>query len=273
MNAQPLRVWLVDDDASIRWVLEKALKSGGMSPKSFEAAEPALAALRSDTPDVLVRALATGRLERFHRSVLRVLPSPEFDRYAYASMSDMAGFARHEYATRDLRYALAAGSTALNRCPPGGEATILRLAERLGQPPRPLDPECGTEGPTLIAWIDAHRCIGCARCLPPCPVDAILGAIADGDIGSHFPPSDDKWKGAESNRFLDYAVQRVRARGGFVANLASGLPYFLAMMLGYTQADAPGHTLDYGSKFLVVAGLLNLLCVVDAFEIATGRKD
>ncbi|MFO1426883.1 MAG: nitrogen regulation protein NR(I) [Steroidobacteraceae bacterium] len=54
MNAQPLRVWLVDDDASIRWVLEKALKSGGMSPKSFEAAEPALAALRSDTPDVLV---------------------------------------------------------------------------------------------------------------------------------------------------------------------------------------------------------------------------
>jgi 2-C-methyl-D-erythritol 4-phosphate cytidylyltransferase / 2-C-methyl-D-erythritol 2,4-cyclodiphosphate synthase len=50
-------------------------------------------------------------------------------------------------------------------------------------------------------------------------VDAILGALADGDIGSHFPPSDDKWKGAESNRFLDYAVQRVRARGGFVANL------------------------------------------------------
>jgi 2-C-methyl-D-erythritol 4-phosphate cytidylyltransferase/2-C-methyl-D-erythritol 2,4-cyclodiphosphate synthase len=50
-------------------------------------------------------------------------------------------------------------------------------------------------------------------------VDAILGALADGDIGSHFPPSDDKWKGAESNRFLDYAVQRVRSRGGFIANL------------------------------------------------------
>ncbi len=54
MNAEPLRVWLVDDDASIRWVLEKALKSGGMLPKSFDAAEPALVALRSDTPDVLV---------------------------------------------------------------------------------------------------------------------------------------------------------------------------------------------------------------------------
>src|SRR5436189_1475254 len=50
-------------------------------------------------------------------------------------------------------------------------------------------------------------------------VDAILGALADGDIGSHFPPSDDKWKGAPSNRFLDYAVQRVLARGGFIANL------------------------------------------------------
>jgi 2-C-methyl-D-erythritol 4-phosphate cytidylyltransferase / 2-C-methyl-D-erythritol 2,4-cyclodiphosphate synthase len=50
-------------------------------------------------------------------------------------------------------------------------------------------------------------------------VDAILGALADGDIGSHFPPSDDKWKGAESNRFLDYAMQRVRARGGRVASL------------------------------------------------------
>src|SRR5579862_7371335 len=54
MTAQPLRVWLVDDDTSIRWVLERALKNGGMLPKAFDAAEPALAALRSDTPDVLI---------------------------------------------------------------------------------------------------------------------------------------------------------------------------------------------------------------------------
>jgi two-component system nitrogen regulation response regulator GlnG len=54
MTAQPLRVWLVDDDTSIRWVLERALKNGGMAPKAFDAAEPALAALRNDTPDVLV---------------------------------------------------------------------------------------------------------------------------------------------------------------------------------------------------------------------------
>jgi 2-C-methyl-D-erythritol 4-phosphate cytidylyltransferase / 2-C-methyl-D-erythritol 2,4-cyclodiphosphate synthase len=50
-------------------------------------------------------------------------------------------------------------------------------------------------------------------------VDAILGALADGDIGSHFPPSDVKWKGASSDQFLKYAVERVTQRGGRVANL------------------------------------------------------
>jgi 2-C-methyl-D-erythritol 4-phosphate cytidylyltransferase / 2-C-methyl-D-erythritol 2,4-cyclodiphosphate synthase len=50
-------------------------------------------------------------------------------------------------------------------------------------------------------------------------VDAILGALADGDIGSHFPPSDARWKGASSDRFLKYAIDRVTARGGRVANL------------------------------------------------------
>ena len=50
-------------------------------------------------------------------------------------------------------------------------------------------------------------------------VDAILGALADGDIGSHFPPSDAKWKGASSDQFLKYAVDRVTARGGRIANL------------------------------------------------------
>jgi 2-C-methyl-D-erythritol 4-phosphate cytidylyltransferase/2-C-methyl-D-erythritol 2,4-cyclodiphosphate synthase len=50
-------------------------------------------------------------------------------------------------------------------------------------------------------------------------VDAILGALADGDIGSHFPPSDPKWKGAASDKFLEYAVERVTARGGRIANL------------------------------------------------------
>src|SRR5581483_9997775 len=50
-------------------------------------------------------------------------------------------------------------------------------------------------------------------------VDAILGAIADGDIGVHFPPSDPQWRGAPSDRFLAFAVERVRARGGRIAHL------------------------------------------------------
>ncbi len=54
MNGQSLRVWLVDDDASIRWVLERALRNGGMAPRAFEAAEPALDALRREAPDVLI---------------------------------------------------------------------------------------------------------------------------------------------------------------------------------------------------------------------------
>ena len=45
------------------------------------------------------------------------------------------------------------------------------------------------------------------------------GALADGDIGSHFPPSDPQWKGAASDKFLKYAVERVTARGGRIANL------------------------------------------------------
>jgi 2-C-methyl-D-erythritol 4-phosphate cytidylyltransferase/2-C-methyl-D-erythritol 2,4-cyclodiphosphate synthase len=50
-------------------------------------------------------------------------------------------------------------------------------------------------------------------------VDAILGALADGDIGVHFPPSDPQWRGASSDRFLAFAAERVRARGGLIAHL------------------------------------------------------
>ncbi len=61
--------------------------------------------------------------------------------------------------------------------------------------------------------------------------------------------------------------------GGFLGNLMSGILYFLTVWLGYAQADAAGHVHDYGTKFLVAAGLLNILAMVDVFEIATGAKD
>lgn len=68
-------------------------------------------------------------------------------------------------------------------------------------------------------------------------------------------------------------LTRVIYYGGFVGNVLSGLPYLLTVWLGYAQADVAGHVHDYGTKFLVAAGLLNLLGMVDAWEIATGRKD
>jgi electron transport complex protein RnfB len=77
---------------------------------------------------------------------------------------------------RPYAVALARGETALNRCPPGGTALIGELAALLGRPALPLDPDCGHEEPPRVAFIDEPACIGCARCLPPCPTDAILGA-------------------------------------------------------------------------------------------------
>ncbi len=50
-------------------------------------------------------------------------------------------------------------------------------------------------------------------------VDALLGAVANGDIGSHFPPSDPRWKGASSDRFLEHAAKLVREAGYGVGNL------------------------------------------------------
>ena len=61
--------------------------------------------------------------------------------------------------------------------------------------------------------------------------------------------------------------------GGFIGDLMSGLLYFVTVWLGYNQPDVAGHVHDYGTKFLVAAGLLNVLAMVDVFEIATGKKE
>ena len=61
--------------------------------------------------------------------------------------------------------------------------------------------------------------------------------------------------------------------GGFIGNMSNGILYFLATWLGYNQPDVAGHVHDYGTKFLVSAGLLNILGMVDAYEIAGGKKD
>jgi electron transport complex protein RnfB len=77
---------------------------------------------------------------------------------------------------RPYAEAIAAGDAEINQCPPGGEAGILKLSVLLGVAAKPLDPAFGIERPRLVAVINETDCIGCTKCLPPCPTDAILGA-------------------------------------------------------------------------------------------------
>jgi electron transport complex protein RnfB len=72
--------------------------------------------------------------------------------------------------------AIAAGAAEINRCPPGGNTGIAALAALLSRTALPLDPDCGSHTPYRVALIDEETCIGCAKCLPPCPTDAIIGA-------------------------------------------------------------------------------------------------
>ena len=77
---------------------------------------------------------------------------------------------------RPYAEAIAKGEADINQCPPGGESTIIALADLLGKDPKPLNPEHGVEKAKTVAVIDEHICIGCTLCIQACPVDAILGA-------------------------------------------------------------------------------------------------
>ena len=92
-----------------------------------------------------------------------LLPQTQCTRCGYAGC--------RPYAT-----AMASGAAPPNRCPPGGPSTLAALATVLGCAALPLDPACGSFAPPRIAVIDEAACIGCAKCLPACPVDAIVGA-------------------------------------------------------------------------------------------------
>ncbi|MCE9680999.1 electron transport complex subunit RsxB [Halomonas alkalisoli] len=73
---------------------------------------------------------------------------------------------------RPYAEAIVAGEP-INRCPPGGDATVARLAELTGREPTPLEEP---PQPPLVALIREAECIGCTKCIQACPVDAILGA-------------------------------------------------------------------------------------------------
>jgi len=72
--------------------------------------------------------------------------------------------------------AVANNGEAINKCVPGGEAVMLKIAETLGVEPQPMDEEV-TENANIrtVAFIDEDNCIGCTKCIQACPVDAIIG--------------------------------------------------------------------------------------------------
>ncbi len=77
---------------------------------------------------------------------------------------------------RPYAEAISRHAADIDQCPPGGNAGIQLLAQLLNIPAKPLNPAFGSERALLVAVIDEAVCIGCTKCLPPCPTDAILGA-------------------------------------------------------------------------------------------------
>ncbi len=96
-------------------------------------------------------------------SLLDALPQTQCTRCGYA---DCRAYAQ----------AIVDEGADINRCPPGGQEGIERLARLTSRPALPLDPTCGSEGARARAVIDEAWCIGCALCLKACTVDAIVGA-------------------------------------------------------------------------------------------------
>lgn len=77
---------------------------------------------------------------------------------------------------RPYAQAIASGEAEVNKCAPGGQNTVIALADLLGRDPPALDPAIAEVKPKMVAVIDEAWCIGCTVCIQSCPVDAILGA-------------------------------------------------------------------------------------------------
>jgi electron transport complex protein RnfB len=118
--------------------------------------------------------VAAVALDRLARALDDALPQTQCTRCGYPDC-------------RHYALAIAGGEADVNQCPPGGQEGVARLAAIAGRPAMPLNPANGVEGERRLAVIDEAWCIGCTRCLEPCPVDCIIGApkLMHTVIGEH----------------------------------------------------------------------------------------
>jgi Na+-translocating ferredoxin:NAD+ oxidoreductase subunit B len=102
-------------------------------------------------------------MDELARRIDAALPQTQCTRCGYP---DCAAYAQ----------SIARGEADINRCPPGGQEGVARLAKITGRSPGPLNPANGIEGPLTLAVIDEDWCIGCTLCIKACPTDAIIGS-------------------------------------------------------------------------------------------------
>jgi Na+-translocating ferredoxin:NAD+ oxidoreductase subunit B len=102
-------------------------------------------------------------LDSLTQRIHAALPQTQCTRCGYP---DCAAYAR----------AIAHEGVAINRCPPGGDEGVVRLAQLTGQSAQPLDEAFGRAQERTVAFIDEDWCIGCTLCIKACPVDAIIGS-------------------------------------------------------------------------------------------------
>ncbi|WP_205694470.1 electron transport complex subunit RsxB [Crenobacter cavernae] len=120
-------------------------------------------------------ALALGAVLGYASVKFRVESDPLIDKIDAILPQTQCGQCGHP-GCRPYARAIADGGEDINRCPPGGEDGIRKLAELLGVDYKPFDEGAAQPKPKAVAIIDEETCIGCTLCLQACPVDAILGA-------------------------------------------------------------------------------------------------
>ncbi len=122
-----------------------------------------------------VLAIAFGLLLGFAAVRYKVQSNPVVDQIDALLPQTQCGQCTYP-GCRPYAEAIAKDEADINQCPPGGEATIIALADLLGRDAKPLNEENGEHSEKTVVYIDENVCIGCTLCIQACPVDAILGA-------------------------------------------------------------------------------------------------